>query len=107
MNFATVRATVEYDPAQTDVAALQAAVRSAGYDALVPPRTTTGHAVRTDDLHDAEAQARHDEYQRQSRRFWVAAALTVPVAILAMGSHIVPQFTPLLNQPWRPWVELR
>ncbi len=39
-------------------------------------------------------------------RFWLAAALTIPLAVLAMGGHVVPQLAPLLNQPWRPWAEL-
>ena len=36
VNFATGRATVEYDPAATAPAALRDVVRGAGYDAVLP-----------------------------------------------------------------------
>jgi Cu+-exporting ATPase len=106
VNFATARATVEYDPTQSDLSSLQGAVRAIGYDALTPAQRGTEASAQPDDLYDAEAAARQAEYQRLSRRFWIAAALTVPVAFLAMGGHIVPQLAPWLDQPWRPWVEL-
>ncbi len=108
VNFATTRATVHYDPAKTNPLILREAVRSAGYDAIVPQplADAKGGISATDDLHDAEARAREYEYRRQQIRFWIAAALTIPLAILAMGGHLLPQLAPLLNQPWRPWAEL-
>ncbi len=107
VNFATTRATVRYDPTATDLVALREAVRSAGYDAIVPQQfADTNSGTTPTDLHDAEARARKDEYRQQQLRFWIAAALTIPLAILAMGGHLVPQLAPLLNQPWRPWAEL-
>jgi P-type Cu+ transporter len=108
VNFATTRATVHFDPSTTNLEALQQAVRAAGYDAIVPRQLHGSHdsAASADELHDSEAQARAAEYNRQKKRLLIAAALTIPLAILGMGGHILPQLAPLLNQPWRPWLEL-
>ena len=80
VNFATERATVRCDE-DVPVETLIAAVRSAGYEA---------HE------HDASAHHHHDE--PVARRLTVAAALAVPVALLAM----VP---PLQFDGWE-WVAL-
>ncbi len=101
VNFATGRATVEYDPAATAPADLRDVVRGAGYDAVLPP---AGH--HAGGVSDAEEQAREAEYKRTRLKFVVAAALTVPVAALGMGGHLVPSLAPLLNFPGRAWVEL-
>jgi Cu+-exporting ATPase len=101
VNFATGRATVEYDPAATAPTDLRDVVRGAGYDAVVPP---DGHHGGR--LADAEEQAREAEYKRTRLKFVVAAVLTVPVAVLGMGGHVVPSLAPLLNFPGRAWVEL-
>jgi Cu+-exporting ATPase len=68
VNYATEQATVNYDPATADVDALIRAVEAAGYHA------------------SAEARAEADEERAGSlrRRLIVAAALTTPVAALAM-----------------------
>src|SRR5688500_1841793 len=67
-NFATSRATVEFDPSRTKVDALVGAVRSAGYDAATD--------VRSPEQDDA---ARDEEHREVRRRFWVAAVLALPV----------------------------
>ena len=36
----------------------------------------------------------------------VAAALTLPAAVLAMGPHLIPSLKPVLDFPGRAWVEL-
>jgi Cu+-exporting ATPase len=99
VNFATGRATVEYDPAATDPADLREAVRGAGYDALLP---TDGDAGDGD---PAEA-AREADYRRTRFKFVVAAVLTAPVAVLAMAGHVSPALGRLLDFPGRAWVEL-
>ncbi len=101
VNFATGRATVEYDPAATAPTNLRDVVRGAGYDAVLPQE---GH--HAGGVSDAEEQAREAEYNRTRLKFVVAAALTVPVAILGMGVHLVPSLAPLLDFPGRAWVEL-
>ncbi len=101
VNFATGRATVEYDPAATAPAALRDVVRGAGYDAVLPP---AGH--HAGGVSEAEEQAREAEYNRTRLKFIVAAVLTLPVAVLGMGGHLVPSLVPLLDFPGRAWVEL-
>jgi Cu+-exporting ATPase len=101
VNFATGRATVEYDPAATAPAALRDVVRGAGYDAVLPQ---AGH--HAGGASDAEEAAREADYRRTRLRFVVAAVLTVPVAVLAMAGHLVPSLAPALDFPGRAWVEL-
>ena len=114
VNFATARATVHYDPQATGPEALREVVRGAGYEALIPDRTAAGRGTPPDgggeaapaDVQDAEEQARAAEYERQRRKFIIALVLTVPVALLAMGGHVIPALGPALNFSGRPWVEL-
>jgi Cu+-exporting ATPase len=108
VNFATTRATVHYDSRQTDPQKLREVVRSIGYDAITPQadsaQSTPGHATASE-TSDAERAAREAEYSAQKRKFVIALCLTLPVAVLAMGSHI-PPFSGALNFPGRAWVEL-
>jgi Cu+-exporting ATPase len=67
VNFAIERATVEYDPAVTDVDAMVAAVSRAGYTASA--EAVSLGAAEDDDL---------------GRRLWISAALAVPVLALSM-----------------------
>src|SRR3954471_19049279 len=77
VNFATGRATVAYDPAATDPAALREVVRAQGYDALLPDPA----AARAPD--DEVAAAQEAEYLRLRLKLVVAAVLTAPVLVLA------------------------
>jgi Cu+-exporting ATPase len=103
VNFATTRATVEYDSQATNLETLRETVQKAGYDALLPEPETK--AVAGEEHSDREAEAREKEYRKHRLRFLVAAVLTLPVLILAMGGHAVPALAPLLNFPGRIWVE--
>ena len=100
VNFATGRATVAFDPTETDPEALRAVVRAQGYDAVLPE---AGAAAAPDD--EATA-AREAEYRRLRTRLIVAAVLTVPVLVLAMAGHLVPAWESALSFPARPWIEL-
>uniref|UniRef100_UPI0036F20855 heavy metal translocating P-type ATPase n=1 Tax=Candidatus Laterigemmans baculatus TaxID=2770505 RepID=UPI0036F20855 len=116
VNFATTQATVRYSPQVTDPLALREVVRKAGYDAIVheaSPAAAEGEGgavsrgvAAAAELREAEDAARAADYERQRRRFFVAAALTLPVAVLAMGGHLIPPLAPLLNFSGRAWVEL-
>jgi P-type Cu+ transporter len=79
VNFATLRATVEYDPAATDVHRLVEAVKDAGYRA-----THTAEAESVGSA-DAESAARQEEYFDLRRKFSVAALLSLPVLLIAMS----------------------
>ena len=100
VNFATGRATVAYDPAATSPEALRDVVRATGYDALLPDTAASG---TPDDQSQAAAEA---EYRRLRVKLIVAAALTVPVLVLAMAGHLVPAWEAALAFPARPWIEL-
>ena len=109
VNYATQRATVNYDPAQTDANQLRGVVQNAGYDAIVPAQQS---GDETNSHHDAgavaeaESAAREQEYARQKRKFIIAAILTAPVAIIGMGGHLFPSLEPTLNFAGRAWLEL-
>ncbi|HVS63421.1 MAG TPA: copper-translocating P-type ATPase [Thermoanaerobaculia bacterium] len=40
------------------------------------------------------------------RRFWVSAALTLPLVVLTMGRMVVPAIEALMTRPWAPFLEL-
>lgn len=77
VNFATETATVNFDPAATDVDSLVESVRGAGYDAH-PRAMDHGHE---DPLEKAHAE----EYATAKRKFIVAAVLSLPVLVIAMS----------------------
>lgn len=108
VNYATGRASVVYDPDATGPAQLREVVKKAGYDAILPQSTSGAAASKgeeAEDVSEAESQAREVEYQRQKRQFFIALALTIPVALTAMGSHWGP-FQSALSGTWRIWFEL-
>ena len=114
VNFATTRATVSFDPAQTDLQKLREAVQRAGYDAIVldaPPidgETEDNEAASApvQSLHELENAAREREYHDQKTRFLMALVFTIPVAVMAMGGHLLPSLERLFNFPGRSFLEL-
>lgn len=104
VNFATSRATVQYDPQSTNIASLSKVVRELGYD-VITPIAGKEHAGM-EDLQTAETQVREEEYRQQKVRFIVALTLTIPLAVLAMAGHVVPALENVLNFTGRPWLEL-
>ena len=76
----TEEAQVEYLPAATDVAAVKAAVGSAGYEVVETP------PPRSPETRDREAEAREGEYRRLMRQWWFGAAVCV--------------FTMIMSYPW-------
>ncbi len=104
VNFATTRATVHYDAAQTDPMQLRAAVQKAGYDAIVPEPASEDAGL--DESSNAETQAREAEYNAQKQKFTIALALTVPVLFLAMAGHLNASLERMLNFPGRVWLEM-
>ncbi len=88
VNFATGRATVEFDSSQVEPEQLLGAVESVGYSASLPSAEAEGGAPEeadpTDDLH---------------RRLIFAAAFSLPVLLLAM-------IEPLQFENWQ-WLSLQ
>ena len=93
VNFATERATVKFDPGVTNTDALVETIRSAGYDAHPETEGT--------DADDSLEAAHAAEYAEAKRRFLVAAALSLPVLVIAM-SHGTIEF---LNFPGVNWLQ--
>lgn len=80
VNLATGSARVEYLSGTTTAEALAAAATAAGYAAK----------LITDDAPPADRQA--DEAAKLRRSVLISAALSIPVVVLAMGTHMVPAF---------------
>jgi Cu+-exporting ATPase len=76
----TEEAVVEYLPDVTDLAAVKAAVGSAGYEVVEAPPLAAPGVV------DKESQAREREYRRLMRQWWFGAA--------------VGAFTMIMSYPW-------
>jgi P-type Cu+ transporter len=88
VNFATMRASVTYDPRRIDIGKLAETVRDIGYD------------VRREEADDETENDR--EYLEQRRKFWIAAALSVPVLVIAMSHGMIA----FLNFPGVNWLQL-
>lgn len=83
VNLATQEATVDYLPEQTTLSTLNAAIESWGY------KTRT---AMSEEPVDQQQAAHEKEYQRLMRRFWFAAAVSIPVLITAY-----PKFLPIVR----------
>ncbi len=83
VNLATEKAVVQ---GSADPAALVAAVAAAGYEAKLLT-AATGGAVQAE---AARAETKEAERKELTRDFILAAALTAPVFLLEMGSHLIP-----------------
>ncbi|GIX47167.1 MAG: haloacid dehalogenase [Candidatus Tectimicrobiota bacterium] len=76
VNPALAQAEVEYLPSLVDFAGLKSAVAASGYEATEAP-PASDLAVSQEDL------ARQQEYRTLLRKFWFAAATSVPVIVLS------------------------
>lgn len=83
VNLATERATVEVLAGSTPRAAIDAAIRKAGYE----PRRSDASAVAGS---DSREDARNREFSSLKRDFGIAAVLTLPIFVLEMGAHTYP-----------------
>src|SRR5256712_5505748 len=91
VNLATEQATVEYQPGVTDPTAIAETIRSLGYmpvlpaaAPLTPAPSLQGRGTDREDRKERKEAA----YRELKRRFWVAAALSVPVMLLGMSEHL-------------------
>lgn len=97
VNLATQRATVSYDPKETDISALRQAVEAAGYRALPPE----------DEFLEDEGKLREEKEVRILRRklivsaifggalFYLAMAPMIPWVSLPIPAFLSPQHSPL------------
>jgi Cu+-exporting ATPase len=89
VNFATARATVEYDAGLTDRRRLVETIKDTGYGTLEPTRAD---ALAGAAPPDTERAARAAEYRDLRRKFIVAALLSLPVLVVAMAHRRIPLF---------------
>ncbi len=85
---------VEYQPEVVDFAAIRRAIESAGHK-IVEPKPAKIKAAVEEDL-DPEDVARNEEYRTLMRKFWFAAAVSIPVMGLSY-----PDLIPGLRD-WMP-----
>jgi Cu+-exporting ATPase len=95
VNFATNRATVTYDPAQTDRAGLVEVIGDSGYGVPIIPES--GAAEPGADGRDWEQREREREVAELRRKLTVALACGIPVAAIGMSHASFPGST---------WLEL-
>ena len=89
VNLVTGRATVRYEPTRTGPGALADAIRGAGYEVPLAPASADRRADAGARA-DAQARAEDDEQRTLRRDFTVAAALSVPLLIVAMAHGAIP-----------------
>jgi Cu+-exporting ATPase len=77
VNFASEKAAVQYLPNLTNLEEIIAAIRQAGFDAILPDETG--------DDEDVEQRARRAEIAEQTRKFIVGLFFTLPLFLLSMG----------------------
>ncbi|MFN2242452.1 MAG: heavy metal translocating P-type ATPase, partial [Anaerolineae bacterium] len=94
-NFASERVSVEYLPGVVSLAAIQQAIRDAGYDVIV---TAEGEAAE-----DVERAAREAEIRSQTRKFWTGVAFTLPLFLLSMGRDF-GLLGAWAQAPWVNWL---
>jgi len=104
VNFATSRATVQYDPKTTGVETLSQLVRDMGYQVI--EAQSEGAGAESHELQAAESEVREAEYREQKLRFQLSLAFSLPVLILAMAGHLVPALEKIMDFPGRNFVEL-
>jgi len=97
VNLANERAHVEYLPGVTSLAAIQGAIRDAGYDVVV--------AGEGESVEDVERAAREAEIRDQTRKFWIGVALALPLFLVSMARDF-GLLGMWAHQPWVNWVFL-
>jgi Cu+-exporting ATPase len=85
---------IEYLPEKTDFAAIRAAIDSIGY--RVAEEDKAAKPATEEEALDPEEAARQAEYRLLMRKFWFAAAVSVPVMVLSY-----PDLIPGLRD-WMP-----
>ena len=85
---------IEYVPEKTDFSAIRAAIESIGYHVVEDAKRT--EAAADSKPADPEEEARQAEYRLLMRKFWFAAAVSVPVMLLSY-----PDLIPGLRE-WMP-----
>lgn len=86
-NLGTMEVRVEYLPGATEVGKIRRAIEDFGY--RVREVSGSGGDAAAE---DSEAAARRAEYEGLRRKFWFAAALSLPVLVIAMSHGRISLF---------------
>jgi Cu+-exporting ATPase len=81
VNLPLAEAIVLYEPHVVDVAGLRRAVEASGYEAIEAP-------APSDAAVDGQEQERAQEYRTLMRKFWFAAAVSVPVIVFSYPAYV-------------------
>jgi Cu+-exporting ATPase len=95
-NLAAMEVQVEYLPGATDIQTIRRAIEAFGYKVSETPNTGDASGG------DREQAARQAEYRELRQKFWIAAALSLPVLVIAMSHGRISY----LNFPGTNWVQL-
>ncbi len=90
VNMATEKMVIRFDPSALAVSDIKAAVSDAGYDAHEDEATV--------DSADEDREKKQLHIKEMWRRFWMSAALTVPLLVISMG-HMFGMPMPTLLDP--------
>jgi len=116
VNYATEKATVEFDSAAMDVQRLAAVVKKAGYHATDSAQAVdhhAGHALNhdghsmpasTSDEHDHGAPVTRDAVRATKRRFVAALLFGLPIITNVMG-EVFGLMLPASLEVWSPYVQ--
>ena len=97
VNFASERAAVQYLPNLTNLEEIIAAIRQAGFDAILPDETGEDE--------DVEQRARRAEIAEQTRKFIIGLVFTLPLFLWSMGRDfgLLGAWTHALWVNWAFW----
>ncbi|HMO86380.1 MAG TPA: heavy metal translocating P-type ATPase, partial [Lacipirellulaceae bacterium] len=96
-NLGAMEVRVEYLPGETGVPTIRRAIEAFGY--RIRDATDAGDQAGGE---DAEQSARLAEYRDLRRKFWIGAALSLPLLVMAMSHGRVAW----LDFPGNEWVQL-
>jgi Cu+-exporting ATPase len=95
-NLSNMEVRVEYLPSTADLRTIRRAIGELGYSVSEPSE------LQDEQAEDWEAASRQAEYKELLRKFWVAAALSLPVLVIAMAHGKIG----LLDFPGMNWLQL-
>lgn len=94
VNLATERAKVKYDPYNTRISEIKAAIEKAGYNPL---------EIQSTDQLDEEKERRQKEIKNLWKKFIVSAVFSIPLLYIAMGHMLGLPIPELIDPKYNPF----
>jgi len=88
VNLATEKATVAYQPGVATPDMIHEAIRGLGYQPMMPTEVPLTPSLSLQGRGSDAKEHKQAAYRVLRRKFWVSAALTVPVMLLSMSEHL-------------------